>query len=191
MKRRMTALLTALLLVLALCVPVMAETDYGLIYDETEMLGDLSYLGEEMLPELSEELGVDLRVDVFTDEGVENSSVSDIAVYVYENSGYGCGEKRDGVSLTLLLRGTEDGAYTLSETDWCVYALLDAARGSAQELSDVVRDAVSPYMAQRPCGRARRGHDHECHCALAGGGRHGGERGGLPPGRRLAGRHRR
>lgn len=149
MKRRMTALLTALLLVLALCVPVMAETDYGLIYDETEMLGDLSYLGEEMLPELSEELGVDLRVDVFTDEGVENSSVSDIAVYVYENSGYGCGEKRDGVSLTLLLRGTEDGAYTLSETDWCVYALLDAARGSAQELSDVVRDAVSPYMAQR------------------------------------------
>ena len=149
MKRRMTALLTALLLVLALCVPVMAETDYGLIYDETEMLGDLSYLGEEMLPELSEELGIDLRVDVFTDEGVENSSVSDIAVYVYENSGYGCGEKRDGVSLTLLLRGTEDGAYTLSETDWCVYTLLDAARGSAQELSDVVRDAVSPYMAQR------------------------------------------
>lgn len=149
MKRRMTAFLTALLLVLALCVPVMAETDYGLIYDETEMLGDLSYLGEEMLPELSEELGIDLRVDVFTDEGVENSSVSDIAVYVYENSGYGCGEKRDGVSLTLLLRGTEDGAYTLSETDWCVYTLLDAARGSAQELSDVVRDAVSPYMAQR------------------------------------------
>ena len=71
MKRRMTAFLTALLLVLALCVPVMAETDYGLIYDETEMLGDLSYLGEEMLPELSEELGIDLRVDVFTDEGDE------------------------------------------------------------------------------------------------------------------------
>ena len=151
MKKRMTALLTTLLLALALCVPAMAAVEYGAIYDETEELGsvELTYQGEQTLPQLTEALGIDLRVDVFTDEGVEDSSVSDIAVYVYEDSGYGCGEKRDGVSLTLLLRGTEDGAYTLSETDWCVYALLDAARGSAQELSDVVRDAVSPYMAQR------------------------------------------
>ena len=151
MKKRMTALLTTLLLALALCVPAMAAVEYGAIYDETEELGsvELTYQGEQTLPQLTEALGIDLRVDVFTDEGVEDSSVSDIAVYVYENSGYGCGEKRDGVSLTLLLRGTEDGAYTLSETDWCVYTLLDAARGSAQELSDVVRDAVSPYMVQR------------------------------------------
>ena len=151
MKKRMTALLTALLLALALCVPAMAAMEYGAYYDETEQLGsvELTYQGEQTLPQLTEALGIDLRVDVFTDEGVENSSVSDIAVYVYENSGYGCGEKRDGVSLTLLLRGTEDGAYTLSETDWCVYALLDTARGSAQELSDIVRDAVSPYMAER------------------------------------------
>ena len=151
MKKRMTALLTALLLALALCVPAMAAVEYGAIYDETEELGsvELTYQGEQTLPQLTESLGIDLRVDVFTDEGVEDSSVSDIAVYIYENSGYGCGEKRDGVSLTLLLRGTEDGAYTLSETDWCVYTLLDAARGSAQELSDVVRDAVSPYMVQR------------------------------------------
>ena len=151
MKKRMTALLTTLLLALALCVPAMAAVEYGAIYDETEELGsvELTYQGEQTLPQLTEALGIDLRVDVFTDEGVEDSSVSDIAVYVYEDSGYGCGEKRDGVSLTLLLRGTEDGAYTLSETDWCVYALLDAARGSAQELSDVVRDAVSPYMVQR------------------------------------------
>ena len=151
MKKRMTALLTTLLLALALCVPAMAAVEYGAIYDETEELGsvELTYQGEQTLPQLTEALGIDLRVDVFTDEGVEDSSVSDIAVYVYEDSGYGCGEKRDGVSLTLLLRGTEDGAYTLSETDWCVYTLLDAARGSAQELSDVVRDAVAPYMVQR------------------------------------------
>ena len=127
----------------------MAETDYGLIYDETEMLGDLSYLGEEMLPELWRNSALTCGWMYLPTTGVENSSVSDIAVYVYENSATAGGEKRDGVSLTLLLRGTEDGAYTLSETDWCVYTLLDAARGSAQELSDVVRDAVSPYMAQR------------------------------------------
>ena len=147
MKRRMTALLTALLLVLALCVPAMAETDYGLIYDETEMLGDLSYQGEEMLPELSEELGFELRVDVLTQ--ISYDSIRETSAGIYSKYGYGYGENHDGATLTLLLRGTEDGAYTLSETDWCVYTLLDAARGSAQELSDVVRDAVSPYMAQR------------------------------------------
>ena len=151
MKRKITVLLLSLLLLSALCVPATAAMEYGAIYDETEELGsvELTYQGEQTLPQLTESLGIDLRVDVFTDEGVEDSSVSDIAGYVYENSGYGCGEKRDGVSLTLLLRGTEDGAYTLSETDWCVCTLLDAARGSAQELSDVVRDAVSPYMVQR------------------------------------------
>lgn len=151
MKRKMTALLTALLLVLALGFPAMAAMEYGAVYDETEALGsvELTYQGEQKLPQLAEALGVDLRVDVFTDEGVEDISVSDIAVYVYENSGYGCGAQKDGVSLTLLLRGTEDGVYTLSESDWCVYALLDTARGSAQDLSGIVHDAVSPYMDER------------------------------------------
>lgn len=151
MKRKMTALLTALLLVLALGFPAMAAMEYGAVYDETEALGsvELTYQGEQKLPQLTEALGVDLRVDVFTDEGVEDISVSDIAVYVYENSGYGCGAQKDGVSLTLLLRGTEDGVYTLSESDWCVYALLDTARGSAQDLSGIVHDAVSPYMDER------------------------------------------
>ena len=151
MKRKMTALLTALLLVLVLGFPAMAAMEYGAVYDETEALGsvELTYQGEQKLPQLTEALGVDLRVDVFTDEGVEDTSVSDIAVYVYENSGYGCGAQKDGVSLTLLLRGTEDGVYTLSESDWCVYALLDTARGSAQDLSGIVHDAVSPYMDER------------------------------------------
>ena len=151
MKRKMTVLLTALILVLALGFPAMAAMEYGAVYDETEKLGsvELTYQGEQKLPQLTEALGVDLRVDVFTDEGVEDISVSDIAVYVYEKSGYGCGEEKDGVSLTLLLRGTEDGVYTLSESDWCVYALLDTARGSAQELSGIVHDAVSPYMDER------------------------------------------
>ena len=88
MKKRMTALLTTLLLALALCVPAMAAVEYGAIYDETEELGsvELTYQGEQTLPQLTEALGIDLRVDVFTDEGVEDGSVSDIAVYVYENN---------------------------------------------------------------------------------------------------------
>ena len=152
MKRIISALLTALFLALSLCVPAMAVIEYGVFYDETEQLGsvELSYMAEHILPQLTQELGVDLRVDAFTDEDVDaGTSVSDIAAYVYENSGYGCGEWKDGVSLTLLLRGTEDGAYTLSEADWCVYAFLDPARGSAQELADAAYEAVEPYMVER------------------------------------------
>lgn len=90
MKRRMTALLTALLLALTLCVPALAVTEYGAYYDETDQLGsvELTYQGEKMLPQLTQELGVDLRVDAFTEEDVSaDTSVEDIAVYVYENSG--------------------------------------------------------------------------------------------------------
>ncbi len=90
MKRRITALLTALLLALTLCVPALAVTEYGAYYDETDQLGsvELTYQGEKMLPQLTQELGVDLRVDAFTEEDVsEDTSVEDIAAYVYENSG--------------------------------------------------------------------------------------------------------
>ena len=109
MKRKLTAFLLALLLALTLCSPALAGAEYGSFYDETEQISsdELTYLGEETFPQLSKTLGVDLRVDVFTDEDLAaDTGVSDIAVYVYENSGYGCGEHKDGVSVTLLLRGT-------------------------------------------------------------------------------------
>lgn len=66
MKKRMTALLTTLLLALALCVPAMAAVEYGAIYDETEELGsvELTYQGEQTLPQLTEALGIDLRTAV-------------------------------------------------------------------------------------------------------------------------------
>lgn len=60
MKKRMTALLTALLLALALCVPAMAAVEYGAIYDETEELGsvELTYQGEQTLPQLIGKCGL-------------------------------------------------------------------------------------------------------------------------------------
>ena len=55
MKRKVTALLTALLLTLTLCVPTLAWTEYGAIYDETDALGsdELSDLGQYTLPQLT------------------------------------------------------------------------------------------------------------------------------------------
>lgn len=151
MKRKLTAVLLALLLALTLCSPALAGAEYGSFYDETEQISsdELTNLGEETFPQLSKTLGVDLRVDVFTDEGVEDSTVWDIATYVYGNSDYGLGEEKEGISLTLLLRAQPDGSYAMAEKDWCVYVSLSQARGNAQELTDVVSDAVKPYMAER------------------------------------------
>lgn len=52
MKRKITALLLSLLLLLALCVPALAAIEYGVFYDETEQLGsvELSYAAEQTLP---------------------------------------------------------------------------------------------------------------------------------------------
>lgn len=99
MKRKVTALLTALLLTLTLCVPTLAWTEYGAIYDETDALGsdELSDLGQYTLPQLTEALHLDLRVDIFTNEDVsEGTTAGDIATYVYKDSGYGWGEEKDG-----------------------------------------------------------------------------------------------
>ena len=70
MKRKITVLLLSLLLLPALCVPALAAIEYGVFYDETEQLGsvELSYAAEQTLPRLTQELGVDLRVDAFTDD---------------------------------------------------------------------------------------------------------------------------
>lgn len=149
MKGKVTALLTALLLALTLCVPALAWTEYGAIYDETDALGseELSDLGQYTLPQMAEALRLDLRVDIFTNEDVsEGTTAGDIATYVYKDSGYGWGEEKDGVSLTLVMEPLPDGSYALAETDWCVYAMLSETRGDGQELSGLVYDAVEPYM---------------------------------------------
>lgn len=149
MKRKVTAMLTALLLTLTLCVPTLAWTEYGAIYDETDALGsdELSDLGQYTLPQLTEALHLDLRVDIFTNEDVsEGTTAGDIATYVYKDSGYGWGEEKDGISLTLVMEPLADGSYTLAETDWCVYAMLGETRGDGQELSGLVYDAVEPYL---------------------------------------------
>ena len=149
MKKKFSVLALALLLVLALGTPVMAANQYGVIYDETEELNSpgLAYLGETVLPQVAESCGLDLRVDILT--STDYDSVGDAAVNIYSNYDYGYGEKREGVTLTILLEMLDNGSYALpSEVNWCVYAILDPERGSGQELSDYVFTAVQPYMAE-------------------------------------------
>lgn len=66
MKKRYSILALAIILALSLCIPVSASQTHGVIYDETESLGSqlLTMQGEQTLPQFSEILGIDLRVDV-------------------------------------------------------------------------------------------------------------------------------
>ena len=149
MKKRISVFALILLLAMALCVPAQAIRDYGVIYDETEMLGSdtLTMQGEETLPELSEALGIDLRVDVLT--VISSDSIGEAAADIYDSYEYGYGENKEGITLTILLEPLETGGYAMAEDGWCIYVSLNAARGDSQELANTVRDAVEPYMVER------------------------------------------
>ena len=150
MKKAYTALALAFLLALSLCTPAMAAMEYGVIYDETESLGsqELTMQGEQTLPQLSQALGLDLRVDVLTQNSYDGLGAA--AAGIYEEYDYGYGEHKEGVTLTILLEAQDGDTYRMvDENDWCVYARLSDERGSGQELSGAVYDAVQPYMAAR------------------------------------------
>lgn len=150
MKKKYLFFTLIFLLVLSFCIPAAAVREYGVIYDETEALGSqtLAMQGEQTLPQLSEKLGIDLRVDVITESG--NDSIGDTAKWIYSTYGYGCGEHKEGLTLTILLEQQEDEyTYAMSDENWCIYATLRQGRGSGRQLACEVRDAVEPFMVER------------------------------------------
>ena len=149
MKKTCSIFVLILLLALSLCTPALAATEYGVIYDETDELGSatLTMQGEQTLPELSETLGIDLRVDVLTQSS--SDSISDTAAGIYDRYGYGYGEEREGATLTILMEPQDTGTYAMPADGWCVYANLSAKRGSSRDLAAAISDAVKPSMAQR------------------------------------------
>lgn len=149
MKKICSVFMLILLLTLTLCTPALALTDYGAIYDETEELGSntLTLQGTETLPELSETLGLDLRVDVLTQ--ISYDSIADTAAGIYAKYDYGYGEKKEGAVLTILMEPQDTGSYAMPTNGWYVYASLSEERGSSQALADAIRSAVAPSMAER------------------------------------------
>ena len=139
----------ALILLLVLCTPALAATEYGVIYDETEELSSetLVIQGEQTLPQLSEKLGLDLRVDVLTQ--ISYDSITETAAGIYARYNYGYGEEKDGVSLTIFMEPQDDGTYAMPADGWCVYTHLGENRGDSQELANAIGDAVEPAMAER------------------------------------------
>ncbi len=148
MKKKILTLALVLLLALSLCAPVMAVSEYGVIYDETDALGSqsLTYQGEEMLPALIRTVGIDIRIDVLVDS--EYNSVDEAATNIYTNYDYGYGDENKGLSLTIQLEDLGNGAYAMkSEDEWGVYVYLGDDYEGSLELATAVNNAVEPYMA--------------------------------------------
>ena len=91
MKKIYSVLTLAVMLVIFLYLPASAAQTHGVIYDETDELGSamLTMQGEETLPELSQTLDIDLRVDVLTQ--VSYDSLADTSEGIYARYDYGYG----------------------------------------------------------------------------------------------------
>ena len=134
MKRTFMGLILGLLLAVCLVVPASAA-DYGVIYDETDQLrsDDLVLLGETILPQMAEEYGIDLRVDVLDSLGA-NPTVLDAAWFLYDAYDYGIGDGQNAITLTIYLTPDGDGwaPVTTGDTgDWYVLAA-----GASVEIAD-------------------------------------------------------
>lgn len=148
MKKTCSVFALSLLLALLLCTPAQAATEYGVIYDETEELVSQTLVvqGEQTLPQLSEKLGLDLRVDVLTQ--ISYDSIIDTAAGIYAKYDYGYGEEKEGTTLTIFMELQDNGTYAMPADGWCVYAHLGENRGDSQELTNAIQDAVEPAMAE-------------------------------------------
>lgn len=111
MRRRFFSLTVALLLSLTLMTPALAWSEYGVIYDETELLWseELERLGTEVLPGITEKYDIDMRVDILTSISGYDNDLTTAAAGIYEDYGYGSASGGNGVTLTLLVHEDEDG----------------------------------------------------------------------------------
>lgn len=149
MRKKCSVFALILLLTLLFYTTASAATEYGVIYDETDALGSqtLKMQGEQTLPQLTETLGIDLRVDVLTQIGYD--SIGDAAMGIYKEYNYGHGEKKEGVTLTVLMEPQDGDTYAMPADGWCVYVSLRQGRGNSQDMANAIRDAVEPYMVER------------------------------------------
>ena len=144
MRKRLATLLIGLLAAFSISVPAMAEGD-GVIYDETGELWSqtLEEMSTEILPELINFYGIDIRIDLLTFVS-EDSNIKETADYIYNTYDYGEGKDKNGVSLTIMLNYDGESYYINGAEDWCVYAggtsseLMAVADEIAEELSFVL-----------------------------------------------------
>ena len=148
MKKRILLLVIVLLFTLSLGTSALATRDYGVIYDETEMLGSdkTGPAGRADAPAAHRDPRPRPEGDVLT--MISDDTLAEAAEWLYETYEYGYGEYKDGVSLTILLEMQDSGIYGLAGSDsWCVYVSLNEDARQWSGAGHAVHDAVQPYMA--------------------------------------------
>ncbi len=146
-KKFYTILALTLVLTLFPCLSVNASTEFGVIYDESDLLGtsSLQKQGEQILPQLIEELGFDIRVDVLL--GINGDNLNETAYWIYDYYDYGYGENKDGLSLTIYLEEQPDGSLVMPiDVKPVIYVNLSEERGSSQVLFDELYEATKSYL---------------------------------------------
>lgn len=130
MKRKLTSLLLVLLLAVTLTVPALASQVHGALYSDADTLitPTLRTLGTVTLPDVTEQTGIDIRVDIY--EAIGQDTLAEMAEYIYNEYDYGA--ENGGVSLSLYVAADASG-YLLTDGGWCVCAGGNAALQSAVE----------------------------------------------------------
>ena len=118
MKRRITILVTVLLLGLLMGTTVFAWTDHGAVYTAVDAMDNdrLKALGEETIPALSQQLSFGLHADIVDD--LEGYELTDYAGLFYNQYDYGVGENHDGALLMIYV--TQENNQRVIQ-DYCIY----------------------------------------------------------------------
>ena len=109
MKRNVLALLTALTLAIGLQIPALGAQDFGLVYDETELL-DSEYirtLAYDTFQGMTNDYEAQFRLDVVME--LEEGEALPVAQSFYEQYEYGDGDDKAGVLLLLGLDPDDTG----------------------------------------------------------------------------------
>ena len=148
MRRRFLSLTVALLLSLTLMTTALAWSEYGVIYDETELLWseELDRLGTEVLPGITEKYGIDMRVDILT--GINSyDDLPAAAADIYEDHGYGSSGGGNGVTLTLLVHEDEDG---VALDGWHPYAAGESWELTTNATWNICRNSDT-WLSEEAC----------------------------------------
>lgn len=137
MKKRLFAVLFALILMIVPAAPAFAEGDLPRLVDDADLLSDSEEAAlQDQLDEISERQKVDIVV--VTIDSLEGESVVEYADDFYDYYGYGFGDARDGILLLLSMEErdfyiTTSGYGITAVTDAGITYIYEACRGELKE----------------------------------------------------------
>ena len=154
MKRRISALFSAVFVLLALCIPAAAD-GAACVFDEAGVLSGEDWAAlDAQAQELTDVYGCGVYAAIVEDCYEYGSDVSDAAERIYADGGFGLGAQRDGIFLLLSLSDRDYSLYVMGENAKTAFS--DAGRTMVEDafLSDLGNDdwagGLADYLAA--CG---------------------------------------